>query len=102
MNAPPFDPALPVVCIDFDGVLAEGTWPSPAIGAPIEKGLRLLCDYAEAGAEVRILTARPASHWPKIVEWLYIQNVGHLVYDVTNIKLPASVYVDDRAWRFEP
>lgn len=100
MTYPPLDPALPVVAVDFDGVLAESTWPSARIGRPIGAGFALVRHYAAQGAEVVILTARPQSHWTRIREWLVEHDLDHLVYDVTNVKMPACLYFDDRAWRF--
>lgn len=100
MTYPEFMSDLPIVCVDFDGVLAESTWPSPSIGRAIPAGLDLVEHYFAAGAEVRILTARPPSHWPLIWKWLEKFGLEGLVYDVSNVKPPASLYFDDRAWRF--
>ena len=100
MTYPPVDPELPVVCVDFDGVLAKSTWPSPTIGRSIQEGLDLVIHYHGEGAEVRILTARPESHWPHIWEWLDWVGLHGTVYDVSNVKVPACHYFDDRAWRF--
>lgn len=91
---------LPVVAFDFDGVLAENTWPSPVLGQPNREALRALLHYAEGGCEVHILTARPDSHFDRIWAWLRSQQVDHCVYNVTGRKMAASLYFDDRAVRW--
>ena len=91
---------LPVVLIDFDGVLATNTWPSPALGQPDPEAIRLIQHYTEQGCEVHIFTARPEDHFSRIWAWLRGQQIDHLVYSVTNKKLPASVYIDDRCYNW--
>lgn len=91
---------LPVVCVDFDGVLATNTWPSPALGQPDADAIRLVQHYAAEGCEVHIFTARPQSHWPRIWAWLRGQQIEHLIYDVSNVKRAACLYFDDRAVRW--
>jgi len=100
MTYPPLDPGLPIVSVDFDGVLAEATWPSPHLGRSIQAGIDLVFHYVNEGAEVHILTARPPSHWPWIWKWLDGVGLHGLIYDVSNVKQPACMYIDDRAWRF--
>jgi hypothetical protein len=97
---PEIDPLHPTVSIDFDGVLAENTWPSPHLGRQIPEGVQMLLHYAEQQVEIVILTARPPSHWPDIWKWLTAKGLQGIVYDVSNIKQPACIYIDDRAWRF--
>lgn len=99
MRYPPLDERLPVVLVDFDGVLARSYWPSPLLGPPIPEGIALVRHYAEQGAEVRIFTARPDSHWPLIADWCEKHGIGDVIYDISDRKIPASLYVDDRAWR---
>jgi hypothetical protein len=93
--------ALNIIVFDFDGVLAEETWPNPAIGLPIEQGLLLLEDYSHQGYGIIIHTARPASHAQAIWTWLQAQHVKHLVHDVVTGKPWANLYIDDRGFRFE-
>lgn len=94
-------PPLLVVAFDFDGTLAEGTWPSPTIGAPIAEGLNLLRKYADDGYEVIIHTARPKAHEAMIWGWLDALKLGTVVYDVICGKPRADIYIDDKAQRFE-
>lgn len=89
------------VCFDFDGVLAESTWPMATLGEPIEEGVELLVELAAAGYEITIYTARPLSHEERIWRWLKEQTLDHIVYDVICGKPRAGVYIDDKAHRFE-
>lgn len=100
MNAPvprKTDERLPIL-FDFDDTLAEGTWPSPELGPPIREGVELLVHYASEGYCVKIFTARPASHAPRIWQWLTAHGLLGAVYDVICEKPPATLYIDDRAF----
>lgn len=97
---PSFDPALPVILVDFDGVLATNTWPSPTLGQPDEDAIRMVQHYAAEGCEVHVFTARPESHHQRIWAWLRGQQMDHLIYDVTRTKVAASAYFDDKAVRW--
>lgn len=90
-----------IVCFDFDGTLAEDTWPSPRLGDPIPEGVDMLRHFVEQGYAIIIHTARPPSHVPEIREWLKMHNI-YDVYDVIGGKPGASLYVDDRAVQFSP
>lgn len=98
---PEIDPALPVVAVDFDGVLAEANWPNPGIGHSIQAGIDLVLHYRHVeNCEVVIFTARPESHFPRIWKWLDSVGLHGVIYDVTNRKPTACLYFDDRARRF--
>jgi|SRR5690242_5975657 len=100
VNYPAHDPALPVVAVDFDGVLASNTWPSPALGKADPAALALVEHYFDLDCEVIVFTARPESHLGDIRCWLDDMLIGHMVYDVTNKKPKACLYFDDRAVRW--
>ncbi|MGI0013636.1 MAG: hypothetical protein ACREBU_09375 [Nitrososphaera sp.] len=89
------------VCVDFDGVLAEDTWPSPRIGNPIPEGLEEVTDFIEQGYAVIVYTARPESHKMRIWGWLSANGFRDLVYDVVCGKPQAILYLDDKAVKFE-
>lgn len=89
------------VVFDLDGTLAEDTFPKPHIGRPIDKGVRWLRHYAEAGHAITIYTARPESHATNIWNWLGEHGLDEFVYHVVCGKPLAGLYVDDRAVRFE-
>lgn len=86
------------VVFDFDGTLAEDTWPSPRIGKPIKKGVRMLKHYFDQGYQITVYTARPNSHEGEIWDWLKENELGDFVYDVVTGKPVAGLYVDDRAF----
>lgn len=98
MNAPEPHPKMERVAFDFDGILAENTWPSPAIGEPIQDGIDLLLHYHAQGLEIVIYTARPQSHEKRIWWWLEWYGLHEKVYDVVCGKPVAGLYIDDRAW----
>ena len=100
VNYPAHDPSLPVVAVDFDGVLASNTWPSPALGTLDLDAKDLVIHYFNEGCEVVVFTARPESHLGRIREWLAECGLFVCVYEVTNRKPKACLYFDDRAVRW--
>ena len=100
VNYPAHDPALPVVAVDFDGVLAKNTWPSPGLGRANFDALSMVIHYYDSDCEVVVFTARPDSHLERIWSWLDDNGIGDYVYDVTNKKPKACLYFDDRAVRW--
>jgi hypothetical protein len=82
------------VCVDFDGVLnaSDGPYAKNHFGAPIAEGLRLLRMLIVKGWNVVILTARKETD--SVAGWLKEQGFPGLL--VTNHKIPAQAYVDDR------
>ena len=99
MNHPKLpDSKLERVCVDFDGVLVEDTYPSPRIGKPIGQGIAILIYYANQGKEVIVYTARPESHKDRIWAFLRMAGLQDQVYDVVCGKPVAQIYCDDRAW----
>lgn len=100
MTYPEHDPTLPIVAFDFDGVLAENTWPSPHFGEADEDALEAMRHYYQLGCEVVVFTARPDEHLLGIRNWLYDYAMDDIVYEVTNRKPRACLYFDDRAVRW--
>lgn len=101
MNAPepePTDGRLPVV-FDLDGTLAEATWPSNHVGAPIRPGIELMLEYSSRGYAIVIHTARPTSHEERIWRWLEDLQLQNVVFNVICGKPLGCMYVDDRAFR---
>ena len=92
------DVSLFTVVIDFDGTIAESTWPSNEIGAPIQSGVAAVLHYFELGNEIVIHTARPESHAGLIWRWLRDNGLNGVVHDVVTGKPRGWVYIDDRAW----
>lgn len=87
------------VCVDLNGVLdtyggwrGEVTWHEPRPGAA-----EFLKTLAERGHEVVILTTRDPA---EARAWLARHGLAPYVDQVTDRKLPALAYVDDRAVPF--
>lgn len=94
----PTDGKLPVV-FDLDGTLAEATWPSNHVGAPIQEGIELMLEYSSRGYAIVVYTARPASHEARIWRWLEELNLQNVVFNVVCGKPLGCMYVDDRSFR---
>ena len=90
------------IAIDFDGVIhkySEGfkglmnAYDDPMDGA--EAAFNVLKD---AGKRLVILSSRPSS----VIEgWLEERGLKKYFDEVSNFKIPASIYVDDRAYKFK-
>ena len=87
------------VLFDLDGVLAVSIWPDRHIGPPIREGIRMLKHYAEQGYKIVVYTSRPWHDQPLIRDWVKVESG----FDVEVIcgKPLATLYIDDRAVRFE-
>lgn len=87
-----------VVAVDFDGVLTgNGGWGPP--GNPLPGTEDRLYELRRSGYQVATLTARPVDD---VVAWLETWGVHKYVDLVTNRKMVADAYIDDRAVRFHP
>lgn len=87
-----------VVAVDFDGVLTDkGGWGPP--GELLPRTADLLHRLRLGGYHVAILTARPVD---EVVAWLETRGLHKDVALVTNRKMVADAYIDDRAVRFDP
>lgn len=84
------------VCIDFDGVLAQYSgWKGPDhLGEPMAGAREFLQALADMGFEIVIHTTRN----PLIVTaWVSGHGFDGLIGGITNQKVPAVAYIDDRA-----
>lgn len=89
---------LPIV-FDLDGTLAESTYPEPHVGRAITEMVNLARRYHnEDNREIIIHTARPESHKDLIWNWVYMNGLETVIYDVICGKPRAALYVDDRGW----
>lgn len=93
------EPLGNTVCMDFDGVLArhETGDPITKIGEPLTPGINLAKQIIKQGYRLVVLTARPTKMQDEISDWLKKQGVKA---QVTNVKPPAELYIDDRAIRY--
>ncbi len=87
------------ICVDWNGVLdTYAGWRGPEHRDPPRPGARdFLAALHARGFEVVVLSSRE----PAVVQaWLAEHGLADLVGRVTNAKVPATAYVDDRAIRF--
>jgi len=93
------------VAVDFDGVLHSYT--TPWAGAdicpdpPVEKAIEWLNDIVQS-FDVVILTTRGGQTGGDRAVLTWLKDNGYVGPDlyVTSHKVPALLYIDDRAWRF--
>lgn len=101
---------LPSVAIDFDGCLAryDGKFDKELLGEPNPGAIEALKNYLAADFHVIIFTTRAESPEAAatIMNWLLDNDLvreegqpGRLT--ITAYKLPAVLYIDDRAFKFE-
>lgn len=104
----------PRVCIDFDGVIhsytsgwqGEENCPDP----PVQGAREAILEYLKAGWEVVIFSTRAATSEGRDAIWSYLVaaeclGLPHDLEEVSTLKvtcdkIPAKVYIDDRAYRF--
>lgn len=83
------------ICVDFDGVLNEyNGYEEGNLGEPLSGSQDFIKKLREK-YKVVILTSRPKE---QVIGWL--SNNGFPSMKVTNCKVPAVAYIDDRAIRF--
>jgi len=88
-----------IIAVDFDGTVHDWEHPKPGrrMGPPMPGAQEALRSFKEAGHTIVIFTVRGGE--PKHVrEWM---DYYAIPYDsVTNVKIPADFYIDDRAIHF--
>ena len=87
------------LCIDFDGVLntykgykGENELYEPRQGAK---------EFLDRLSEVYTIIIFTTRNRDKVLEWLKQYELDQYVHDVTDIKIPAIAYIDDRALKFD-
>ena len=86
--------------IDLDGVLNEysGNYDENVIPA-IKKGAKEFLEKCfEENYDIKIFTTRNRL---LVSKWLIENTLDHIVTDVTNVKEPAYLYIDDRCIAFD-
>lgn len=86
----------PILCIDFDGVLNtyDGWRGEDDLFSPRENAKEFL-EYLRERYFIVIFTVRPAD---KVRDWMKFH--GLYFDDITNEKIGAVAYIDDRALKF--
>lgn len=83
------------ICVDFDGVLNEyNGYEEGNLGEPLSASKEFIRQLRKK-YKVVILTSRPKE---QVIDWL--NNNGFPSMEVTDRKIPAVAYIDDRAIQF--
>ncbi len=96
-----------VVAVDFDGVIYNSNLGSglvPILDVEPIDGVRTFFEaLREQGYEIVVLSSRALSAAGKkgIADWLIANDLFKFTIDVTNIKVGAVAYVDNRAVRYD-
>ena len=85
------------IAIDLDNVLNEYTKYTDNI-PPIRKGAKEFIIELSKEYNLVLFTTRNSK---KATEWLQENKIDKYFTDVTNNKIPAYIYIDDRSIRFE-
>ena len=90
------------IAIDFDGVIHKYSQGFKglmnAYDDPMEGAEVALTALKDAGKRLVILSSRPSS----VIEgWLEDRGLKKYFDEVSNFKIPASIYVDDRGYKFK-
>lgn len=92
------------VAVDFDGVIHSYTtpWQDSHIipDPPVEGAIEWLKEISRK-FQVIIFSTRAKSEAGREAVRAYLAERDFIPDDITAIKPPALVYIDDRAWRFE-
>lgn len=87
------------ICVDFDGVLNTYTgWQGENELYEPKEGVKEFLSRLNEDFKVIIHTARDPK---KVIDWIEKHGLINYIYDVTNKKVPAMVYIDDRAIKFK-
>lgn len=90
------------ILFDFDGVIhkaSKGYGDGAIYDEPIEGAVFTIRNLLDAGYKVIIFTSRTEKEWQKIRDWLERYQFPPL--PITNIKVPALAYVDNKGIRFD-
>ena len=98
------DYTMPVISIDFDGVIVEDKWPE--IGDPIPGAIETINEWYDAGYWIIINSCRDSGkEWRDMFDWLRSEISFHEINDnldwridkyATNPrKIGADIYIDD-------
>lgn len=86
------------IFIDFDGVINDykGWKGEDNLFLP-KKGILKFLEWLSQTSEITIFTTRDTL---KVSQWLEKHNLRQYIADITNVKRPAHIYIDDRGLKF--
>lgn len=91
-----------IIALDWDGTLIDHppniTFKETLTYGPMPRAVKILNYLVDSGLEFYVLTARDTKQLPAIRRWM--KKHGFPPMEVTNIKKPATLYIDDRGYRF--
>jgi hypothetical protein len=91
-----------MIALDWDGVLIDHppniSFEEILTYPPMPFAVKVLTYLRRTGLKFYVLTARKDEELPAIRKWL--KNNGFWKMEVTNKKQEATLYLDDRAYRF--
>jgi hypothetical protein len=90
------------MAIDFDGVINmySGWNGQHEDWGPRDGALEFIKRLHAAGWRITILTARDGEYLREAKEWMVHYGFVDYIHEVTNIKKPAKIYIDDRGLQF--
>ncbi|GEM_PF-430797 len=101
-NLVPTDVKKRTIAIDFDGVIhrySEGfKGKDNAYDPPNENITEALEYFKSRGYRLVVFSTRPKE---VIADWLKNYDLADYFEDITDIKIPAKIYIDDRGYKFE-
>lgn len=97
-------PYQPTIAVDFDGVIhayRHGWQDGSIYDEPNPGAAQALQSFIDAGYRIVVFTSRASSPAARaaVMEWLDRYDIPY--HDVTNIKVAAILYIDDRALHFD-
>lgn len=85
------------IMIDLDGVLNNYTKYEEGYIPDIKQGAKEFIKKLNDNYELVLFTTRPSA---QALKWLKSNQIDKYFKEVTNIKKPAHIYIDDRALKF--
>lgn len=97
----PVEPLPKRVCIDWDcTICVPGSYEGPGTHYPVDaRAIPIINHLSFLGYEIVVLTGRGKGEHEDIRK--ICKMAGLKVDRVTNVKPPAIIYIDDRAYRFD-
>lgn len=87
------------ICIDFDGVLNTYTgWQGEDELFEPREGCHLFLQKLSKSYDISVFTIRDAK---SVQIWLQKYDLDKFILNVTNTKIPAEIFIDDRAINFD-